>query len=152
MTLVAILIIIGLILLVIEFFLIPGISVAGIGGFFLIVFGIFTAYRHGTTEGNLTLIFTAVASIVTLALSLRAKTWRRVTLNDSINSKASDEYEKIIKPGDEGVTISRLAPMGKAIINNNVVEVTSVGELIDQKTTIEVLKVEANKIIVKPKK
>lgn len=153
MTLIIVLIVIGLILLVAEFLVIPGITIAGIAGFVLIIFGVYLGYsQFGSSTGHIILLSTAVASIATVALSLRAKTWRWATLNTSIDSKATEEYEQLVKPGDEGITVSRLAPMGKAVINDNIVEVTALGELIDQQSTIEVVKVEGNKIIVKLKK
>ncbi len=152
MTLIIVLIVIGLIFLVAEFLIIPGITVAGIAGFVLIIFGVYLGYsQFGTTTGHIILLSTAVASVATIALSLRAKTWRWATLSANIDSKAVEEYEHIIKPGDVGITVSRLAPMGKAVINDNIVEVTALGEMIDQQSTIEVVKVEGSKIIVKLK-
>ncbi len=152
MTLIIVLIVIGLILLVAEFLIIPGVTVAGVAGFALIIFGIYLGYsQFGATVGHVVLLSTAVASVVTIALSLRAKTWRWAALSTKIDSKANEEYDQIVKPGDVGVTISRLAPMGKAVINDNIVEVTALGELIDQQSTIEVVKVEGNKITVKLK-
>lgn len=146
------LIILGLFLLVVEFFMIPGITIAGIGGFLLIIYAVISAYtQYGTVTGHITLLFTALASVATLAISLRARTWKRVTLENSIDSKAVDDLGNTIHPGDEGVTISRLAPAGKAQINGFVVEVTTLGELVNPNTQIEVIKVESSKIIVKPK-
>lgn len=145
-----ILIILGLLLLIVEFLLIPGVTIAGIGGFIFIAFGIYRAYAiHGTTAGHITLAFTAIASIITIALSLRAKTWRKVSLNTQINSKAHDDLTPTIHPGDTGITISRLNPMGKAMVNNQIVEVTALGELIDQNTPVTVLNVEENRIVVR---
>jgi membrane-bound ClpP family serine protease len=146
------LIVLGLFLLVVEFFMIPGVTVAGIGGFLIIIYAVYSAYTDlGTTTGHLTLLFTAIASIATLAFSLRARTWKRVSLETSINSKAVDELENEIQVGDEGVTISRLAPMGKASIKGKIVEASTTGGLINQNTPIVVVHVETNKIIVKPK-
>lgn len=146
------LIILGLFLLVVEFFMIPGITVAGIGGFLIIIYAIYSAYiDHGTSAGHLTLLFTAIASIATLVFSLRARTWKRVSLETSISSKAVDELENEIQVGDEGITISRLAPMGKASIKGKTLEVSTIGELINPNTPIVVVHVETYKIIVKPK-
>lgn len=146
------LIILGLFLLVVEFFMIPGITIAGIGGFLIIIYAIYSAYiNHGTSAGHLTLLFTAIASIATLVFLLRARTWKRVSLETSISSKAIDELENEIQVGDEGITISRLAPMGKASIKGKTVEVSTIGELINPNTPIVVVHVETNKIIVKPK-
>ena len=152
MTLIIVLIVIGLIFLVAEFLIIPGITVAGIAGFVLIIFGVYLGYsQFGTTTGHIILLSTAVASVATIALSLRAITWRWATLSTNIDSRAVEEYEHIIKPGDVGITVSRLAPMGKAVINDNIVEVTALGEMIDQQSAVEVVKVEGSKIIVKLK-
>lgn len=152
MTLIIVLIVIGLAFLVAEVLIIPGIAIAGIAGFVLIVFGVYLGYNEfGATVGHIVLLSTAVASVATVALSLRAKTWRWATLNASIDSKASEEYDQLVKPGDRGVTVSRLSPMGKAVINGNTVEVTAPGQMIDPQSPVEVVKVEANKIIVKLK-
>ncbi|MGE0077085.1 MAG: NfeD family protein [Bacteroidales bacterium] len=153
MTLIIVLIVIGLILLVAEFLVIPGFTVAGVAGFVLIIFGIYLGYsQFGVITGHIILLSTAVASVATIAISLRSKTWSRVMLNDSVDSKALDEYDHFVKPGDEGIAVSRLAPMGKAKINDHVVEVAALGELIDQQSPIEVVKVDGNKITVKLKK
>lgn len=152
MTLIIVLILIGLALLVAEFLIIPGVTVAGIAGFVLIIFGVYLGYsQFGSTTGHIVLLSTAIASVATIVFSVRAKTWRWATLSTNIDSKAIEEYEHIIKPGDVGITVSRLAPMGKAVINDNIVEVTALGEMIDQQSTIEVVKVEGSKIIVKLK-
>ncbi len=146
------LIILGLFLLVVEFFMIPGVTIAGIGGFALIVYAVFIAYTvHGAATGHITLLFTAIASVATLAISLRAKTWKRVTLDNSIDSKAVEDFENKIQVGDEGITLSRIAPSGKAQINGKVIEVSTLGELVNPNTPIVVLRVERSKIIVKSK-
>jgi membrane-bound ClpP family serine protease len=95
---------------------------------------------------------TVVATVLTLVFALRSKTWRRFKLNASISSTVEGRIEEgQIKPGDSGIAISRLAPMGKARINEMVVEAKSQGDFIDQKSEIVVVKIEDNKVIVKPK-
>lgn len=150
MTWVVVLIFLGIVLLLVEILLIPGVNVAGIVGFILMAVGVYLAYTQlGTTSGHVALAIAAVSSIVMLVFALRANTWKRVTLNESIDSKAGVDYRQIIKTGDHGITLSRLAPMGKATINDQTVEVTAIGELIDQQQEVVVVKVEENKIIVK---
>lgn len=149
---VIVLIILGILLLLVEILLIPGVNVAGIAGFILMIIGVYLAYdRLGNMQGTIALIVAAVASVTMLVFALRANTWKRVTLNESIDSQAGVDYNNLVKKGDEGTTISRLAPMGKALINNQVVEVSAIGELIDQQKDIVVVKVEGNRIIVKLK-
>jgi len=57
-----------------------------------------------------------------------------------------------VEVGQTGMTSSRLAPMGKALINNQYYEVHSTGAFIDQNEEIIVVKVEGLSIFVKLKK
>jgi membrane-bound ClpP family serine protease len=57
-----------------------------------------------------------------------------------------------IKVGDEGTSVSRLAPSGKALINNEIIEVHTFGEFIDQEKELTVISVKENKITVTLKK
>jgi membrane-bound ClpP family serine protease len=150
--LIATFIVIGLIFLALEILVIPGVGVAGVIGFILIAVGVWQAYAgHGQVAGHLVLGGTLVLTVLTLVLSLRGKTWRRLALSTSIDSKVNVIDEQRIKVGDTGKTVSRLAPMGKAQINGEFYEVSTNGDFIDQQTEIVVLKIEYNKIIVKRK-
>lgn len=72
-------------------------------------------------------------------------------LKSEIDGTVPKVEEENIKVGDTGVTITRLAPIGKIKINDIVVEGKSTGQLIDQQTEIEVIKILKNQIIVKSK-
>jgi len=150
--LIATFIIIGLIFLALEILVIPGVGVAGVIGFVLIAIGVWQAYAaHGLLAGHLVLGGTFIFTVLTLVLSLRGKTWRRLALSTAIDSKVNVIDHELIKPGDTGKTVSRLAPMGKAQINGEFYEVSTNGDFIDPKTDIIVLKIEHSKIIVKRK-
>lgn len=153
MTIVIILILVGLLLFLVEFLLIPGITVAGVAGVACLIGGIFWAYfSQGATAGHITLLSTVAATSFTVALALRSKTWKKFMLDTNITGTVGQsESEEQIKPGDIGVTISRLSPIGKARINDIVVEAKSTGEYIDPKSEIIVIKHEGSKVIVKPK-
>lgn len=153
MTGVIVLILIGLFLFLVEFLLIPGITIAGLGGLAFIAGGVIWAYVGlGNTAGHITLASTLLVSIILVYFSLRSKTWKRFMLATNIDSSVETNVnEELIKPGDLGTSISRIAPMGKARINNMIVEAKSTGEYINEKTEIEVIKIEGSKVIVKPK-
>ncbi|MBN1991012.1 MAG: NfeD family protein [Bacteroidales bacterium] len=153
MTGVIIVILIGLFLLLVEFLLIPGITVAGIGGVILVAGGVTWAYTgFGTTAGHLTLLGTALASVGIVILALRSKTWKYFMLNTNIEGSVDGKIDETqIKTGDTGVAISRLAPMGKIRINGILVEAKSTGDFIDQKKEVIVTKIEGSKVIVKLK-
>jgi len=149
---IAVLILIGLLFLVLEILVIPGTGVAGIIGFILLGIGIWQTYSvYGSTAGHLVLGGSIVLTLVTLAFSLRAKTWRRVALQTNIKSKVHTEAEQSVKPGDKGEAVSRLVPAGKALINGDYYEVRTKGEFLDQGTAIIVTKVDHNQVTVKKK-
>ena len=56
-----------------------------------------------------------------------------------------------MKIGDTGKTISRLNPMGKALINSILVEVQATEDFIDEEKEITIEKIHQNKIFVKLK-
>ncbi|MFP4060836.1 MAG: NfeD family protein [Bacteroidota bacterium] len=147
-----ILIVLGIFLLIVEFLIAPGVTIAGIGGFVLIIGSIFMAYKYyGTPMGHYVLFGTGVGVILTLTLTLRSKTWNRVMHTKYVEGRASDSLEGIVKPGDEGKTVTRLAPTGNVLVNGQIIEGSSSGDFISENAEIEVTKVYKNKIIVKIK-
>ena len=147
-----ILILIGLLMLILEILVLPG-GVAGVVGFCLMIAGIWTAYTNeGTMAGNITLAVTFAVNITGLILALRSKTWKKAMLSAKIDSKVNVVNPSDLKVGDLGRTISRCAPMGKAIFQDKYFEVSTNTEFIDQDVEIEIIKIEGKKIIVKQKK
>lgn len=147
------LIIVGIIALLLEILVIPGVGVVGVAGFLSIVLGIIQAYSHfGFVAGNITLTVSIFILAALLFLSLRANTWKRFMLTTNIDSKVNEVDEIKIVPGTEGYTVSRLAPSGKARFLDELYEVHTQGEFVNEASEIIVVKVIKNKIIVKPKK
>ncbi len=148
------LIILGIMLFIVEFLVIPGITIAGIGGAILLVGGVILGYHyHGPVVGNYILLGTALASILSLYLALKSRTWRKAALETQISSKIDiiSPGEDKVKTGDTGITITRLNPMGKIEVNGEFYEGKAIDSYLDPGTEIIVIKVEKNKLIVKPK-
>jgi len=82
---------------------------------------------------------------------LKSKTWKKIALNDAIDSRIN-EIKETIEVGDIGITISKLAPAGKGLIQGEVVEIHSTGELIEKNVKVKVVKIEGYKIYVEPVK
>jgi len=145
-----ILIVLGIILLLLEFLVIPGVTVAGIGGVILMGIGVFFSFKsYGNLSGFLTLFFTLVFIIIALVFSLKAGTWKRLSLNTAIDSKVNVISEHTqIKLGIQGKTISRLAPIGKVLIDNEFYEAKALNQFIDENTEVVVIKVLGNQLIV----
>ena len=150
--LIAIIIFAGLILLLAEALVIPGFGVAGISGFALLGAGIYFAYSdHGPVVGHYFLGGTLAVSVVTAVFVFRSKTWRKMALNTTVDSKIENVDHEVVHAGDEGVCISRLNPMGKVRVNGHFFEAKSNGEFITEGTEVIVVKVIGNTLIVKTK-
>ena len=149
--LVIILILVGVALLVTELFLIPGFGLPGIAGFIAIGGGVFCAYFYmGATAGHITLAASLLLCAIAIYIFIRSKTLDKMALQENIDSKVDLIDGTNIKVGDIGITISRLAPMGKVRVGETDIEAKSYESFIDQQKQVEVVAVEGNKVIVKP--
>ncbi|GHU09640.1 hypothetical protein FACS189431_8010 [Alphaproteobacteria bacterium] len=110
--------------------------------------GVVYAYTVDTTIGHITLISSTVAFGIAFAWLLRSKSFSKVALNTDIDSKLTSSRDLGIQPGDEGISLSRLAPIGKAKFNDIVVEAKSIGDFIDENTLIVVLRVDGYNVVV----
>lgn len=146
-------IVLGILFMLIEIFLLPGISVAGIAGAIFLVGGIVYSYMFlGSTAGNITLAASAITLGVTFFWLLKSKSLQRISLNTNIDSKVDNSDLLKIAIGDTGIAISRLNPIGKVLVNNIEAEGKSFdGEFIDEDTEIEVTKVDTYHVLVKRK-
>ena len=106
-------------------------------------------YEFGSTTGG---IVTGVNGLLLLLLTiyvLRAKTWKRFTLDTNIDSKAVSS-DPVLSVGDRGKTVTRLSPMGAVRVGDNVIEVKALEGMIDPGVEVEVVLIEDNKIYVSP--
>lgn len=154
MTGIIILIVLGILLFVIEFLLVPGITVAGVGGLVLTVLGVYKAFEdYGTQTGIWVLVGTLLLSIFVIAFSLRARTWKRFMLNTNVKGTVGETVlADGIKPGDVGKAMTRLNPMGKILINDVVREAKSIEGYIDAQSKVEIVSVSGTHLTVKLKK
>ncbi len=141
------LILLGLVLMFAEIMLIPGVGVAGVLG--LLSFGgsCFYAFsEYGNTVGGIVTAVNVLLLVIMIVYVLRAKTWKRMSLETNINSKAVDNVT--VKVGDRGKTVTRLAPMGSARFEDYIVEVKALEGMMDPEVRIEVVMIEDNRIYV----
>ncbi len=148
---IVLLIVLGLLLLLIEFAIIPGITIAGIGGFLLLGASVYISFtQYGNFIGFITLALVLIASPVLIYYFFKSKSGKRMILNSKIKGTVDTIETGKIKVGDIGKTIGRLAPMGKIRVNGETVEAQSMGTFIDHNTEIIISKIHSNKIIVEP--
>ena len=150
MGLIITLILVGIVLMIAEILLIPGVGVAGILGLLSLGGSCWYAfYEYGNLTGGIVAGVTAVVLVVFAVVVLRAKTWKRMTLNTTIESKVN-QLTVELSVSDKGRTITRLAPMGSVRFGDEIVEVKALEGMIDPNVEVEICMIEDGKIYVVP--
>lgn len=146
---VAALILAGLLLVIVEIVFIPGTTVVGVIGVVLSFVGIFFGYREfGSSTGHLILASTTAAMGLMVYYAFQSKTWSRVALKSTIDSRNNEGFLESFVVNEEGVCVSALRPVGKAEFNKRLVEVSSEGDYVDAGTKVRIKEVSPAGIIV----
>ena len=146
---IASLIIAGLILFIIEVFLLPGISIAGIISAVCLLYANYYAFdAMGTLPGCITLAISAIGVIVITIWFMRSKTVDKLSLKKTIDYKPEPLKGLNLKAGDEGIALTRLALIGNAEFNGNIIEVRSTGDFIEEKSRIRVNRIRDGIVLV----
>lgn len=116
--------------------------------------GVYLSFEnYGSNIGLIVLLSTLLISVLILVLSLRSKTWKKAMLDTKIDGKVNEGPEEgKIMPGDKGIAITRLGPIGKVKINDIIMEGKSQEGYVDPNTKIEVIKINGAQALVKPLK
>lgn len=151
---VIILFLVGLILLFVEIFILPGFGVAGGLGVVSMFTGIFLAF--GNVQTALFSILVAVsASLLLIILTWNRLTksgaWRRLVLthreDKELGYKGPKTYVDLV--GKEGTTLTPLRPAGTALVEGERYDVVSEGGYVTSGKQIKVVKIEGTRIIVR---
>ena len=134
-----------------EIFFLPGLTLAGIGGVLFATGGLYWAYSMGMLVGNITLIVSAIVFVIGFVWLMRSRSLNKLALHTDVDSRLESSRDLGIKDGDEGIALSRLAPIGKAQFGNITVEAKSETEFIDEKTPVVIVRVEGYNVIVRRK-
>ena len=94
------LILFGIIALIAEFLLVPGIGIAGILGLGSIIYSAVYAFMQmGTTAGTIVTAVDIVIVVGALIIMLKAKTWKKLELKAEISSSV-DNASKQVEVGE----------------------------------------------------
>lgn len=136
----------GMALIVLELVAIPGTTIAGLAGVGLSIWGIYRVFvGYGSFLGGMVIVFDVLVCLILLIFTLKSKLWKRFAQKEEISSKVN-EIKTVVNVGDRGKTITRLAPMGTALINNERMEVYTSTSFLDPETEIVVEEVSGSKI------
>ena len=156
-----ILFVVGVILLIIEIFIIPGLGLAGISGITLIIFSLGAALI-----GNIGLSFPALSQIggavwtlsitIIIGMALISSLARYLPENPFFRTlvlegalKNENEFHELDElTGQEGITVTPLRPSGVVMINQKKYTVVSDGEFIMSETSVKVVSSMGNRIVV----
>ncbi len=139
---IVVLLVAAVILFLVELFIIPGVSIAGILAGACVLYANYYAFSHlGTTAGVITLAVSAIACVGSLIAFMRSKTLDKIALKKSITSTVSHPAEAQVNVGDTGIATTRLALIGYADINGTIVEVKSSDGFINEKTPVVVVRI-----------
>jgi len=159
----------GVVLLAIELFVIPGFGVVGATGIALIILGLFFAFQPyfiPRTPGEIDLTFknvfkvggAIIGSLVAMVLLARilpkVPVLGRIILaaadsSGMLRATATSGLEEVDLVGLEGEVLKILRPAGKAAFGERVLDVVAEGGFIEAGARIRVVRVEGNRIIVR---
>lgn len=142
-------VILGVLLLMAEIFLLPGLTVAGFAGVGSLIGAIVYAFIYvGNEAGYITLGVSIVVTVGTFVYLVKSKAMDRIALTTDVDSKVDISEVESIQKGDKGVAESRLNPIGSVNFDGTVVEAKSIdGEYISEGTVVEAVKIESNILV-----
>lgn len=147
---IVVLILFGVLFLVAELVFLPGVSIGAVLSLLCYGSAVYLAFSdYGLWTGVAVIVAVFLLSLAAAAVSLRAKTWQRLSLRQEIDSSSMPSPQNELKIGDRGVTLSRLAPMGKAKFGGRVYESKSLDAFVDPHREVEIIGFENFNVIVK---
>jgi len=152
------LIVLGVFLLALEVFVIPGFGVSGILGMAALITGIFLvtdSLLAGVLYTGATLIFLGIITYLSFRSPRTRRLWQKFTLKTSQTSKGGYvapkvQYETYL--GRTGISLTQLRPSGTADFDGDHLDVVTEGGFIGPRTRIRVIAVEGTRIIVREEK
>ena len=146
-----IIIFVGLALVFLEIFLIPGTTMFGIVGGIALVIGVLLIYSsYGTKWGNITAASTGIACLIAVVAGFKVIQSNKLAMKAEIKGKVNELEKNLYTVGDKGITVTELRPNGKGMFADNKVDIYSNGEYIQRDTDVEIIKITNDKIFVKP--
>ncbi|MBL0333679.1 MAG: ATP-dependent Clp protease proteolytic subunit [Chlorobiota bacterium] len=155
--------VVGVLLLILEIFIIPGVGVTGFAGVLLVISSIFLAMLgsfnlvdSNTLKGPIYSLaggFVGFSIIIYFIIKYMptSKAFGMLTLQTVQSSKdgflAVEDFKSMI--GKSGIVISTLRPAGVAMFDSKKYDVVSEGDFINKKEKVEIIQIEGRRIVVR---
>lgn len=152
MAFIIILAIVGILLVVAEIFLLPGIGMTGVLGFLcLLVSCSFAFSTAGAPVGYVVTAVCAASFFSLLIYALKVKSWRRFMFRAVGGTQGlQQDGKEPVGIGDIGRTLERLSPYGQARFGDMEYRVKALEGQIPPDADVEIVLIEDNRITVKP--
>lgn len=152
------LIVLGVLLLALEVFVIPGFGVSGILGMAALITGIFLvtdSFLEGVLYTGGTLIALGIITYFSFRSPRTQRLWRKFALTTRQTTKGGyvapkAQYETYL--GRSGIALTQLRPAGTADFDGDHLDVVTEGGFVGPQTRIRVIAVEGTRIIVREEK
>lgn len=152
LVIIAVFILLGILFLAVEVALIPGFGFVGFLGVAFFVLSVAYAFvTMGALAGWVALGLVVAAVVLLVLWAVYGKTFKRLALQKSIVSSTKNPLSASIKPGDEGVALSRLALVGEADFGGLQLEVSSACGFIDEGEAVCVARIADGTVYVRRK-
>ncbi|MFQ5584463.1 MAG: NfeD family protein [Calditrichia bacterium] len=153
----------GLILLALEVFVIPGFGIAGIAGIIALLAAIYlsligalkyvsiTDFSSAAAQLGGALLLTLLGAFALIRFLPRTGLWKYISLageqKQAEGFVSTPDYSGYV--GKEGISLSPLRPAGVGLFDNERLDVVSEGPFIEQNSKIKIIKVEGYRLIVR---
>ncbi len=145
---IALLIVIGLALVILEVIFVPGTTIVGFAGLAFGIWGIVLSFRQSTEIGWSVSLATFIVAATAFYAVFKRGLGKAFVLKNQLNNAVNYSEVLHVQAGDIGRTVSALRPMGTADFKGQLVEVQSLGQLIETGTEVRILSVEKRKVVV----
>ena len=143
------LVIFATVMLTVEVVFIPGFGITGFTGVLAMIGSIFYAFVEiSSAAGWITMIVGGMISIALFLWALYGNSIDKIALKKNIKSTVRTVDMSIFAVGDRGVTKTRLALIGEALIKGQIVEVKSEAGFISENEEVEVIRVSDDSLFV----
>ncbi len=150
LALIILIVLLGLAILFVEFFLVPGGGLLGLLGAAIMTGGIYLAYHFfGRATGHVFAFASLAGTLGILIFGFRRIARLGWADKEQIDSRVNEAEFGDLKKGDRGVAFGDLKPGGVALFGKNRIEVFSQGDFIPRGAKVEIVKMEGNKMYVK---
>ena len=145
----SLLVVFATVMLVVEVVFIPGLGFTGIVGVLSMIGSVFYAFAQlGGAAGWITLLVCVAICISLFLWALYGNSLDKMALKKNIKSTVNEQDMSLFAVGDRGVTRTRLALIGEALIKGQVVEVKSEGGFINEGEEIEIIRISGDSLFV----